>query len=136
MADVEQIFSRVPVRFDGCERGSDEVGIFVFEIKTATGPLWFEVDYEFASNGNDFHIVVSNFGLLRKSLAGSRIPSHRREFTSREIESATDRIRDYFSDSEEKDFFPFNTGKGRFIGVRFTPGWAVLKLTCYDGGAE
>lgn len=129
MAEVKQIFSNAPIKYEAYVRGGDDDLIHVFSIETSAGPTLFEADYEFAANGNDFWVLITNFGLYRKSLAGSRAPAAQRGFSSREIESATDRIREYFSGPEEKDFLPFNTGKGHFLGVKFTPGWAVLKPT-------
>ena len=98
-------------------------------METRVGITFFRADFEFALNGYDFWILISNFGVDSPYNAGIRYPDNQRKFRSQEIESATDRIREYFSGPEEKKFLPFTIEGTRFLGVKFTPGWAILKVS-------
>jgi hypothetical protein len=128
MADVEQIFTGAPIKhLEGRFLDDNDEMVNVFSIETGLGITFFRADYEFAQNGHDFWILISNFGIDNPNNAGFEYPDNQRRFRSQEIESATDRIREYFSGPEEKKFIPFTIEKARFLGVKFTPGWAILK---------
>jgi hypothetical protein len=129
MVEVSQIFSGAPVKALYYVPGPEETGIHIYSIETSAGSTLFEVDFEFAENGNDLWVLIHNFGLPNKESAGSEPPDFLRKFSSREIESAIDRIRQYFSGSEAKDSFPFSHPKTRVLGVKFSANWAAVKQT-------
>jgi hypothetical protein len=69
--------------------------------------------------------VIANFGIFSPSFAGSK--SAQRQFTSAEAKSARDRIDEYFSGADRKGYFPYNMGKGHFLGIEFVEGWIVIE---------
>jgi hypothetical protein len=95
--------------------------INVFRTSSNRGQVLFEVDYKFAKNGNDFTVIISNFGIPNKFAAGSE--GVQKKFNSVESNSARQRIEEYFYDSKEKKAFPFEMGRGRFLGIEFVDGW-------------
>ena len=122
MVETEVDFSTAEIVYDSVARGPEENLIEVFRISTREGSNFFEIDYKFATNGNDFWIVVRNFGL---PTAGTRSPSFRRHFRPSEAESAKRRIEEYILGAEEKRFGPFRINKGRCLGIDFAEDWIV-----------
>jgi len=108
-------------------RGPDDTGIDVFRLSSNKDSVLFEMRYPFAQNGNDFGVVISNFGIPSPAAAGSKTPLMQAGFDPIEALSAKRRIEEYFSGPEEKSFIPFNLGKGRYLGAKFVDGWIRIK---------
>jgi hypothetical protein len=125
MAETDPGFADARIRFDAYVRGPEETGISVFVIEADKEQALFEVDFKFAENGNDFWVIISNFGLKGKAFAGSKTPAAQRNFSHETIVSARRRLEEYFSSSEEKKYSPFDSSKASFLGIRFSDGWAV-----------
>jgi hypothetical protein len=106
-------------------RGPEETGISVLRMEAKGAPVFFEMHLKFAANGNDFYVVIANFGIGDKTLAGSHSPLVQRKFSPAEIRSIKQRLEEYFSGPEEKKFVPFSVGGGCFLGVEFADRWIV-----------
>ena len=116
-------FKNAPIKFEAYVRGAEETGIRLFTIEAEGRKTLFEVSYRYGRNGNDFHVVISNFGLGDRGWAGSKSSIVQLKFDSRTAQSAKCRIMEFFSGSEEKPFMPFNVPQARFIGVIFAAHW-------------
>jgi hypothetical protein len=125
MAGTDRSFANSHIRFDAYVRGPEETGICVFVIERGEEQTLFEVSFQFAGNGNDFRVVVSNFGLKNKALAGSRSTVAQHKFNCTEIASVRRRLEEYFSGPEEKNYSPFKSSKAHFLGIGFPDGWKV-----------
>jgi hypothetical protein len=125
MARGEYDFANAPIEPDSV-LPRDEALIEVFCITPNGEPIFFEVSSKFAENGNDYWILIRNFGLFSRDFGGSRTPLAQRQFSPTEATSARKRINEYFSGSEKKNFFPFNMSKAHFLGTEFVDGWIVL----------
>ena len=126
MVEAGYRFADAPIEYDANLPRDDRM-IKVFRIDSDRAPVLFEVNYKFAENGNDFWVVIANFGIFERTLAGSRTPSVQKKFNSVEVKSARQRIEEYFSSQEQKNFSPFNSGRGRILGIEFVDGWIVEK---------
>ncbi len=127
MIEIDQDFSGALVKPLAGMRGADDEGIDVFCLEIGKDLILFEVAYEYAENGSDFFVRISNFGLRSKFSAGIRSPELLRKFTFAELMSAMNRIEKYFAGSEKKTSLPFNLPNSRFISMKFVDGWAVEK---------
>ena len=127
MVGIESDLATAPIKYEAYVRGPEERGIDVLRMDTESGPIFFEMHLRFAENGNDFWVVISNFGLPSTTLAGSQSPSVQRKFSPAEIESVRERLREYFSGPEEKKYVPFSVSGSRLLGVEFADGWVVQK---------
>jgi hypothetical protein len=125
MAPDEYDFAHASIEADSVLPRDDAL-IRVFRTDTGGSQFFFEVDYKFAENGNDFWVVIANFGIPSPSFAGSRAKRAQRQFTSAEAKSARGRIDEYFSGSDRNGYFPYNMGKGHFLGIEFVEGWIVI----------
>ena len=103
MREQPNIMQSATIQSDGTSLTGEEV-IRLFKVETDQKTFWFELDYEVAENGLDFWIVVSNFGLARRSAAGSKTPLVRWKFTALEAQTAAQaRLREFFFGSAEKE---------------------------------
>ena len=127
MVETEHDLANAPIKYEAYVRGPEETGIAVLRMDTESGPTFFEMHLRFAANGNDFWVVISNFGLPDRAFAGSRTSSVQRKFSPTEVESVRERLREYFSGPEEKKYAPFSISGSRFLGVEFADGWIVQK---------
>ncbi len=123
MGKAEQDFKNASIRFDSYVPGPNESGVRVFSIEGSKGITFFEVKFEFAENGNDFWVVISNFGIPSVSAAGSGPGIVQRKFNDTEAESARERLEEYFNGPEEKRFGPFGSSRATFLGVKYESGW-------------
>jgi hypothetical protein len=82
------ILDTATIKCDGSVRGPDDQGIEVYVVETIEGPLWLEAHYEWMENGNDFYLTVRNFGLVRKSAAGSTTLLFCRRFSEEDAKTA------------------------------------------------
>src|SRR4029079_5946946 len=104
------------------ERGPDDLGIHLFLVETDAVHFWFEVEYEFAENQTDFWVVIRNFGLHRRSAAGSKPGLATRRFNVAEGNAAQAALKALFlgpPENERLPFFPFKLGRSRCLGVKF-----------------
>jgi len=108
-------------------RGPDDTGIDVFRLSSNKDSVLFEMRYPFAQNGNDFWVIISNFGIPSADAAGSKTPLMQSEFNDIEAQSAKRRIEEYFSGPERKNFMPFYLAKARYLGTKFADGWIRIK---------
>src|SRR5262249_45296661 len=119
--------------WDGSEReGPDGKSIQMYVVDATDSTFWFEVYYKYAENGNDFWITVRNFGLLRKSLAGSTTPLVREYFNAAEAKMARTRVESFFKRPYEGKVLPhapFGFAKSRCLGVNFPDGWISVDNT-------
>ena len=127
MENADQILPKAPIKHEAYVRGPEETGIDVLRMETERGPTFFEMHLRFAANGNDFWIVIANFGIGDKNLAGSCTSLVQRKFNTTEIGSIRRRLEEYFSGPEEKKYVPFSVSGARFLGVEFADGWIVEK---------
>ena len=106
-------FANAPIEADSVLLRDPDL-INVFRIIPGEKPIFFELRYKYAENGNDFWVIIENFGLFDRDLAGSKTPMAQRQFTAAEAESARYRIDEYFSGPEKKRLFSFQCGQSSF----------------------
>jgi hypothetical protein len=106
-------FANATIGYEASVRGPKETGINLFT---------FEVAYRI-ENGNNFHVVISNFGLPGREWAGSKAPIVQMRFSSEEAESAKRRLIEFFSGQEDKPYMPFNLPQANFLGADFAKNW-------------
>jgi len=119
------------IQDDGTVFDGDGI-IRVFKVETPEKTFWFEFDFEVAENGVDFWIAVNNFGLVRRSAAGSKTPLVRWKFTADEARVAQARLREFFFGSQEKNIAPFpipsgSQSKVKCLGIKFSEGWITIE---------
>jgi hypothetical protein len=127
MAEGDRDFAGGSIVSFASVRGPDDTGIDVFRLSSNKDSVLFEMRYPFAQNGNDFWVVISNFGIPSPAAAGSKTPLLQARFDPIEAQSAKRRIEEFFSGTEEKDFMPFNLPKARYLGTKFADGWIRIK---------
>ncbi|HWK45027.1 MAG TPA: hypothetical protein VNT30_09915 [Stellaceae bacterium] len=113
------------IKFDGTVRGVDDSPVEIFVIEAEGDQFWFEVSYEFNQDGNDFHVMVDNFGLRSKMSAGAA-SFRRRYFADIEKQEAEIKLRILFQGDKNNPslpFVPFHMPRSTCLGVKFKPGW-------------
>jgi hypothetical protein len=123
MSDEDPSFAGAPIKFESYVRGPDDMGIRLFTIEPPGKKILFEVAYRYGEDGNDFHVVISNFGLSDRGWAGSKSSRVQMKFSPEAAESARGRIVEFFSGAEDKPFMPFSVPQARFRGVEFAKSW-------------
>jgi hypothetical protein len=96
MGELENFLEHAAIRADGSVRGPDEYGIQLFCVEAPQGPFWFEAYFDFGPNGSDYIGTIRNFGLFRKSAAGSTAPDVRRKLSRSEASTAEARLKALF----------------------------------------
>jgi hypothetical protein len=127
MAEGDRDFSGGSIAPFASVRGPEDTGIDVFRLSSNKDSVLFEMRYAFAENGNDFWVVISNFGIPSADAAGSRTPLMQSKFNASEAQSAKKRIEEYFSGTERKNFMPFCIAKARYLETKFVDGWIRIK---------
>ena len=134
MSGSSDDYSNASIEYVGTQRGDFEL-IHVFCVNFGTSKVYFEARFEFGKNGDDFVVVISNFGLHRRTLAGSSYdPLFLKSFEASEVASIRDRLIEYFSGPEEKRFFPFTVKRANFMGVKFSNNWIRVDQTSQQRG--
>ena len=123
MEDAGGPFAKASIWYEAIVRGPEETGIRLFSIEADGKKTLFEVVYRFEKNEDDFYVVISNFGIFDRSLAGSKTLKAQAKFSSQAAESAKRRLVEFFAGPEDKPFMPFKMPKGNLLGVDFTKNW-------------
>jgi hypothetical protein len=128
MTEGENALEIAAIKADGSLRGPDDYGIDMFRVDTPQGPFWFEAYFNFAPNGCDFTVVIKNFGLWRKSAAGSTTPNVRKKFSASEARSAESHLKAFFLGPKDNPGLPYllRLPKANCIGVDFPKGWISI----------
>jgi hypothetical protein len=124
MVDQDQL-EKAPIIWDGRARSADPP-VPVYRIQTNSQWTWFIGENQYEADGNHFKIVVSSFGLIRKTSAGSTGDEYRAKFDAASAERIKNRITGFFMGPEEKPFPPFMLAQGDCIGVVFKTRWILL----------
>jgi hypothetical protein len=123
MQDIEARFAKATIRPDAYLVAGREKGVSLFSFD-CDGITYFEVEIEFADDQKDFWVRIENFGLHKREYAGMRVAVARQKFSRQEVSAISKRIEEFFLGPEEKDFVPFNFGKGsRVLGIKFAVNW-------------
>ena len=124
---MTETFANARINFDACIPAPNGM-VNVFSIESSSGRVLFEVDFSFVTK-TDFWVVILHFGT---KAPGSITTKVMQEFDASELESAKSRLTEYFSEPERRapyplGFFPLNSPRARYLGVKFPDGWAVEK---------
>jgi len=98
----------------------------IYLVESGDERFWFEARIDYAEDGQDFRIVVWNFGLNSRQGAGGRAGYWRRDFTYAEARAAKAMLSSFFLGSRYTPGLPdlpFRNGRGRCTGVDFPPDW-------------
>ena len=98
----------------------------IYVVEASEERFWFEARIDYAENGEDFRVVVWNFGLKSRHGGGTRADYWRRSFTYAEARAAKVMLHGFFLGSRHTPGlpdFPFRNGRGRCIGVDFPADW-------------
>jgi hypothetical protein len=123
MSEPENIMSSAEIEYDGSNRD----GIQLYLVRTTKGEFWFEAGLEFV-NDYDFWVIISTFGLIRRTAAGSTAPSNRRTFTPAEAATAQAQLEALFQGPADIPgrHYRFINPKAKCLGVRFEPSWIAI----------
>jgi hypothetical protein len=104
-----------------------DTGIQLFKFHSDSGSVYFECHLRFEDNGNDFRIVIRNFGIPHTSLAGSTTPTVQKKFEREDVSDIENAIKNYFLNTPPKRS-PFSgEKKGNLLGFEFRNGWIVIE---------
>ena len=110
------------VYLDGKEQ---PVKLFSFVIDNEE--FYFECRCRFEKNGNDFRVLIRNFGIRETSLAGSTTPTVQKSFNKIEANNIKLAIENYFLTTPPNNIPPFSMKNAKCIGVEFQDYWIVTE---------
>ena len=131
MGEATNQLESATIKYDGAvrEAGSDGAPIEVFVVEMPQRSFWFETSYKYADNEHDFWVTVWNFGLHRRTAAGSRTPLVRDTFTASDAATARARLEALFlgrKDTAALPYVPFRMAQTKCLGVNFPDGWITV----------
>lgn len=125
MAQADQ-FEIKCIDWDGSSLGgNNERPLTVYKMMINQYWVWFVGQEIYNSNGCDFKVQISCFGIRRKSDAGSRLKGLRRKFDKSNQETIKQRLQLFFLGPEPKPFPPFKLPKAKCVGVVFEDSWIL-----------
>jgi hypothetical protein len=123
---IESTGNDIVIEWDGEVRGPDDIGITMFSIVISSQKYWFEGRYTFAPNGNDFTVLIGNFGIPNRNLAGSTSDALRRRFPIQLVPNIKHAIDMFFvGDHLTAGFHLFPGSKGKCLKVDYPGSWIM-----------
>ena len=128
MSDAVNALENATIKADGMvrEAGPNGEPVQVYIVEMPDRSFWFETYYKYVENSNDHWVTIWNFGLHRRTAAGSKTPLVRDEFTAAEAATARRRLETLFLGPQDNPALLWHPPKTRCLGVNFPDGWITV----------